>query len=304
VKGVNPRQLGQPVVLLWNPPLWAPRPGRWEECSITHDRARLPEARAVVFHIPTLGPVLRLPKPAGQVWVAWSMESAVMYPVLADAQYLLPFDLTMTYRFDSDLPVPYFEPQLLEDLATPPSAKTESAPAVLFLSNEGERSGRTEYLRELMRHLEVDSFGRALRNRTLALDRGRETLRRVIRGYRFTLAFENSIDTDYVTEKFFGPLGAGSVPVYLGAPNIEDFAPGAGCYVDVRAFAGPRELAAHLSALAADEAAYAQLQAWRARPLLPEFRRRLSLASASPFRRLAQALARRSALAPEEENPS
>lgn len=304
MKSVNRGESAHPLVLLWNPPPWAPRPGEGEGYSLTHDRALLPEAGAVVFHVPTLGPVLRLPKPAGQLWVAWSMESAAMYPPLADPGYLRAFDLTMTYRFDSDVPTPYFEPQLLADLGAPPSPKTESSPAALFLSNEEERSGRTGYLRELMAHLPVDSYGRALRNRTLVEDRGRATLRQVIRAYRFTLAFENSIDTDYVTEKFYGPLGAGSVPVYLGAPNVADFAPGERCYVDARDFAGPRELAAHLAALATDEEAYAGLHAWRGRPLRPEFLRRHEIGSTPPFHRLAAILARRAPSTTEEESPS
>lgn len=279
-----------PVLLLWNPPLWAPAPGPRETHEITCDRSRLPEAAAVVFHIPTLPSVLRLPKPAGQIWVAWSMESAAMYPALDDPGFLRAFDLTMTYRLDSDVPVPYFEPGLLAGLAVPPAPKVEPAPAVLFISNAGERSGRTEYARELMRHLAVDSYGRCLRNRTLAEDRGHTTLREVIRRYRFTLAFENSIATDYVTEKFFAPLSAGSVPVYLGAPNVARFAPGEDCYLDVRDFAGPRELAAHLTALAADEEAYARLLAWKRRPLREEFTRLFETFSRPPFQRLAEKL--------------
>ena len=289
---------GPVLLLLWNPPAWAPAAGARGargECAvlyeITADRSRLPAAAAVVFHVPTLPATLRLPKPAGQLWVAWSMESAAMYPQLADSQFLRAFDLTMTYRLDSDVPVPYFEPGLLADLAVPPAPKTAAAPAVLFLSNAEERSGRTEYAAELMRHLSVDSYGRCLNNRKLAEDRGRATLREVIRRYRFTLAFENSIAPDYVTEKFFAPLAAGSVPVYLGAPNVGDFAPGERCYLDVRDFAGPRELAAHLAALATDEAAYAGMLAWKRRPLRSDFVRRVEACSRPPFDRLAERIA-------------
>lgn len=57
------------------------------------------------------------------------------------------------------------------------------------------------------------------------------------------IAFENAISKDYVTEKFFNPLVIGSVPVYLGAPNIEDFIPGKNSFVDVRNFDSPKDLA-------------------------------------------------------------
>jgi hypothetical protein len=275
-----------PTILLWNPPAWAPAPGHREECEITHDRARLPAATAVVFHVPTLGSALRLPRPAGQVWVAWSMESAAMYPALSEPEFLKPFDLTMTYRLDSDVPAPYFEPGLRAALRAPQEPKIAPAPAAIFISNAAERSGRTAYLRELMRHLAVDSYGRCLNNRRLAEDRGRATLDQVIRRYRFTLAFENSITPDYVTEKFFAPLAAGSVPVYLGAPNVAAFAPGEHCYLDVRDFAGPRELAAHLKALAADDVAYNRLLAWKRRPFRDEFARLYDAYSRPPFSRL------------------
>lgn len=49
----------------------------------------------------------------------------------------------------------------------------------------------------------------------------------VIRHYKFTLAFENSNVEDYISEKFFDALVAGSVPVHLGLTraNAELFAP-------------------------------------------------------------------------------
>ncbi|CAF4835450.1 unnamed protein product, partial [Rotaria sp. Silwood2] len=35
------------------------------------------------------------------------------------------------------------------------------------------------------------------------------------------------LEYDYVTEKLWQPLAAGSVPLYLGAPNIDEWLP---CY--------------------------------------------------------------------------
>jgi hypothetical protein len=63
------------------------------------------------------------------------------------------------------------------------------------------------------------------------------------RKYKFVIAFEDAIEPDYVTDKFFDPLLADSVPVYLGAPNIEEFAPGNNCFVDVHKFKNPQSLA-------------------------------------------------------------
>jgi Fucosyltransferase, N-terminal len=67
----------------------------WE---ITHDPRRQPAADAVVFHLPTLARPLVLDKPAGQCWVAWSLESSVTVPELRDPAFLANFELIMTYE--------------------------------------------------------------------------------------------------------------------------------------------------------------------------------------------------------------
>jgi len=199
------------------------------------------------------------------------MESDAYFPQLNDAAFMSQFDLTMTYRWDSDIPSAYFGRSTPAAVVCAPLAKTERAPAVYFASNNFDKWGRWEYVRELMRDLAVDSYGKSLRNQRLREDRGSETKLQAIARYRFTIAFENSITHDYVTEKFFDPLKAGSVPVYLGAPNIDEFAPGERCYIDAAQFHGPRELAAYLDWLAREEAEYERLLAWKTQPLRESF---------------------------------
>jgi hypothetical protein len=62
--------------------------------------------------------------------------------------------------------------------------------------------------------------------------------------------------TDYVTEKIFNVWRSGSVPVYMGAPNIEDWTPGANSLIRTDQFSGPRALAEHLKRLMSDKKAY------------------------------------------------
>lgn len=40
------------------------------------------------------------------------------------------------------------------------------------------------------------------------------------------IAFENSNVTDFVTEKLALAFKAGTLPVYMGAPNVENWLPG------------------------------------------------------------------------------
>lgn len=243
-------------------------------CNVTSDRRQLWRADAVVFHIPATPVPVPMRKLPGQTWVAWSAESETNYPQLADPVFMEQFDLAVTYRSDADVVLAYCRPEEWLPFSPTSLAATtdrEPAPAVYIASSGLNGSGRTDYVRELMRHMRVDSYGRSLNNRSLRCDDGRPTKLQTISRYRFTLSFENSIARDYVTEKFFDPLLVGSVPVYLGAPNVADYAPGAECYIDVREFSGPRELARHLLDLAADEERYARHLAWRARPLDPRF---------------------------------
>jgi hypothetical protein len=63
---------------------------------------------------------------------------------------------------------------------------------------------------------------------------------------RFALAIENAVYPGYVTEKILDAFRAGTVPVYLGAPDITDFVP-AECFIDFRHFASPELLWDHLA---------------------------------------------------------
>jgi hypothetical protein len=218
--------------------------------------------------------------------------------------FLRYFALTMTYRLDSDVPILYvtecFGSKAPQRLCSAPREKTADAPAAYFDSNRWAKSKRAEYVSEMMRHLQIDSYGRTLRNKELPDDRGRETKLDTIARYKFTIAIENSFTQDYVTEKFYDPLVVGSVPVYLGAPNIEDFVPGDHCFIKVSDFAGPRELAEYLLMLDRDDEEYARYFDWKQAPLRPKFLEMVAAYGSDPKTRLCAkvAAARASAVRP------
>lgn len=43
--------------------------------------------------------------------------------------------------------------------------------------------------------------------------------------YKFVIAFENAVCDDYITEKLWRPLIAGSVPIYMGSPTVKYWLP-------------------------------------------------------------------------------
>lgn len=235
------------------------------------------QADCLIVHLPSILGMnevsalhkLRLVAPRRQVWVGESVESASHYQAMNDPGFMSLFDIEASYRQSADIWIPYLPADFVQN-------NWQEAPAdrrkvcCAFISGSWDRSDRQSYVRELMQHMQVDSFGRFMRNRRPWFDRGISTKLRLLRRYRYTLAFENSIEPDYVTEKFYQPLLTGTVPVYLGAPNIEEFAPGDDCYVNAAKFASPRDLAQFL--LAQDPRRF---HAWRNKPLRPCFLKQL-----------------------------
>jgi len=63
--------------------------------------------------------------------------------------------------------------------------------------------------------------------------------------YRFSICYENAIFPGYITEKIFDCFYAGCIPVYLGAPDVQDYIPRE-CFIDKRQFKTYRELDRYL----------------------------------------------------------
>jgi glycosyltransferase involved in cell wall biosynthesis len=273
----GPQRWDKTVILFFNPP-WGkplnyPEPEIPDGCEITTDRRRFREAAAVVFHLTQLNGLKWFRKSPDQLWVAWWMECEAHYPHIRDARLMRLFDLTMSHHQTADIFTPYCRPEILSTLRTPPQPKTREKLAAFFVSAPYNQSRRLEYAAELMKHMNVHSYGRRMRNQLLVHDLGRQTKLKTIANYKFTLAFENATDEDYVTEKFFQPLEVGSVPVYLGAPNIDQFAPGDRCFINTADFPSPKALAEYLLMLNENDAAYEEYFAWKASPFRPSFLR-------------------------------
>lgn len=264
-------------------------------CTFTTDRRLMAEADAVVFHLPGAREIGDARKYPGQTWVGWSMESTVHTPMLGDPALMRHFDLTMTFSRKSDVWCGYLARRNAWNAARarPLQPRLHAAPLVMFQSSSADQSGRNAFCAELVQLLPVDSYGSYLRNRTIENDRGPETKAEIIGGYKFALGAENTFEPDYVTEKFFQPLLAGTVPVYRGAPNVADYAPGENCFIDANAFASTRDLAEYLRYLDQNDDAYSTYLAWRTQPLRESFVQLLRECETEAFCRLAELIVRR-----------
>jgi hypothetical protein len=89
----------------------------------------------------------------------------------------------------------------------------------------------------------------------------------ILRHYLFYLAFENQNVPDYITEKLWQPFQAGTVPVYLGAPNVDHHVPDHSM-INVNDFKNDTlSLARYLHKVANDKELYESYQTWRHKPL-------------------------------------
>jgi hypothetical protein len=86
---------------------------------------------------------------------------------------------------------------------------------------------REKFFDELSKYKKPDAPGRSRNNmQPLSTDANLnlfDSKRRFIKKYKFTIAFENYTYPGYHTEKIIDPMIAGSMPVYLGNPDIELF---------------------------------------------------------------------------------
>jgi hypothetical protein len=71
--------------------------------------------------------------------------------------------------------------------------------------------------------------------------------------YRYGLCIENAKFPGYVTEKIIDCLVTGVIPLYMGAPDVEQYIP-AECFVDLRKYANWNDLLTYLQSMSEEEA--------------------------------------------------
>ncbi|XP_072574966.1 3-galactosyl-N-acetylglucosaminide 4-alpha-L-fucosyltransferase FUT3-like [Vulpes vulpes] len=263
---------GPLLLLLWtwpfhNPVALSPCSDMWPgttNCRLTANRSVYPEADAVLVHHREVSyrPKEQLPtspRPPGQRWVWFSMESPSHCTQLKALDGY--FNLTMSYRRDSDIFTPYgwLEPWPGQPAAPPVNVSAKTELVAWVVSNWREDSVRVRYYHRLQAHVPVDVYGQ--RHKPLPQRDMMQTLSR----YKFYLAFENSLHRDYITEKLWrNALDAWAVPVVLGPSrkSYEQFLP-ADAFIHVDDFQSPKDLAQYLLSLDKDDARYLAYFRWR-----------------------------------------
>lgn len=151
----------------------------------------------------------------------------------------------------------------------------------MFISNCGGSNKRLEYVRELMKYgVTVHSYGKCMHNKDAPQGKSNRAAGKgdVVKNYKFTIAFENGNTENYVTEKLYGLLVEGTVPLHMGVSNVHDFAP-EHSVISVHDFESPKELAEYLLMLDKDDAKYAEYLAWKDKPPSDKFKALMDLSN-------------------------
>ncbi|CAK1596184.1 unnamed protein product [Parnassius mnemosyne] len=253
-----------------------------KNCRFTKNEQDLKIADAVVVHLQHGQFPDSRKRTSHQKWVFLSDESPRNTFSLAKRQPKLQelsqvFNWSMTYRSDSDVPVPYGRTQPLPealsveltkkttiDLIPNWNKKRRDVLAAILISNCAV-SHRMAYIKELRKHLDVDVHGRCSENLKNSCPGHFRSDCPIISEYLFYLVLENSMCREYLTEKaFYHAYYKGAIPVIMG-PSIEDceqlLPPNSFLHVDN--YATPRDLAEEITRLSNDIPRLLTFHEWR-----------------------------------------
>ena len=244
-------------------------------CETTLNKGEYNRSDAIIVHPRNLRHLSDLPsyRSQSQTWVYFLMESPVFQGV-NNKVYNGLFNLTMTYRFDSDIFIPYgyfiniISPSSGGKIITKSTSTRKRLTLVTWLvSHRGQmHSNRENYVNELKKYTEVDVYGKGGRRCG-----GHNTCIQQIIQYKFYLAFENSVCRDYITEKAWYPLTLDVVPIVLGGGNYSKMLP-PNSFIDINNFSSPRQLADYLHMLDQNDSLYHMYFEWKKKYVVKSFR--------------------------------
>ena len=211
----------------------------------------------------------------------FSMEGGVYYPnLVVQPQAYKNNHFYSTTSFRSEVPAAYFSWDEY-NMQSSPVNYTDAIKGASFLArNCASRNNRENLVREIMgwrgennASFRVDALSKCLHNANpqKGWDLGNKL--DIMKRYLFHFSLENSNEDDYITEKLWGALESGSVPVYYGAPNVKNHAP-PGSIILANDFRNGGELAAYLHRVANNRTLYESFHKWRQKPLDNKFVRK------------------------------
>lgn len=218
----------------------------------------------------------------GTNWVIiMSMEGPLYYSHLeVDPKAWKKNKFYSTTSFQSEIPLPYYSDAEYKIWTAVPVDFDRAIHGGVFMANNCEsRNNREKVIQDLQRlandRLRIESVSSCVHNAEIPPGSFRTDKKSVMNKYLFYFAFENQCYSDYITEKLWGPMEAGTLPVYFGAPNVLEHVP-KHSIIHIDEFADTPSLFRYLEQVASNHTLYDSYHAWRQLPQ-PDFDRKMNL---------------------------
>ncbi|XP_067939967.1 alpha-(1,3)-fucosyltransferase fut-1-like [Watersipora subatra] len=147
-------------------------------------------------------------------------------------------------------------------------AKGKTKGAYAYVSNcNSKQYDRLDFMKQLSAYVDVDVFGGCTKYSPCRTRFNTTCMSNLHSKYRFYLAFENSLCTEYITEKFWRTFESDKyfVPVAFGGLSIDEYDSVAppNSFIHAYNFSSVAELGKHLQYLMHNDEAYNRYHRWR-----------------------------------------
>jgi len=246
-----------------------------KKCKITYNVDDVGKSDLIMFHAPDIPRFVRTKelhaihkyRCTTQRMAFLSQENIMNDPLESDIS--LPegfFNWTITFKRDSDFHLPFGNYFRLPSAAKPSKFTNYAAEKNKLVMWAVSRCGRIreKYVKKLLNYISVDIYGEC--SRIYGQDNQCSRSRNcdgVFKPYKFTLAFENGVCTDYITEKFWTALRRNSVPVVLAKDYYSADVVPPGSFISVQDFPSVKALAEYLLYLDKNDTAYNEYFSWK-----------------------------------------
>ena len=239
-----------------------------KSCLLSFNKSDAPFSDAGILNWEKQHSPVTFKRPRDQVWIFIQHEAPVSYkPKKLQAAHNY-FNWTMTYSEQSDLPLPYGALKLksLDSMYQRnylAVSKNKTKDALWIVSHCPTLSKREQYVDILKQYVNIDILGKCGQKWDCGHAHNHEAgdcFSILNSTYRYYLAFENVLCTDYITEKFYENYKYDIIQVSRAGdnkhrPNKLD----KNVYVSTEDFKDAHELGRYLRSLSLDKEKYAKI---------------------------------------------
>ena len=245
------------------------------KCICTYNKTLLPRADAVLMVLTNPNICLTdLPKHQyrNQIFAAVIYETPHstgiknVYKLLKDRRLQNYFNMTVSYRYDSDVVVRYFEVLALNSTRNfnmTSIKRTKQKKAVWIVSHCKTLIHREQFVKELQKYINITILGRCGRKiNSFCPHFKQDCLQSIVKDYKFIISFENTLCEQYLTEKGTQFMSLPTIPIIMSYGDPKKHLP-PNSYINVFDFKSVKTLADYLLYLDRNQTAYSEYFEWK-----------------------------------------